>query len=146
MTEEDNDLQRMFAAQRAVDEGLAPSFSDSAAMAAAGDAARATRARKLASIPIRIVLSTIALSLVLCLAVWINQQQKRADERNHSLASHTDLQRVNQACDSLLVRINELDVDMMTRRNAVEQEMEWRTATDTLIPFESLSFNVRTSP
>ena len=142
---EDDDLKRMFEAQRKVDEGLTPSFGDiEAKLHAARDLTPAASDRKSVSLPVRIALSAIAVSVVIGLASWINTP--RPDERDVSSASQADLQKLNQVCDSLLVRIKELDPETMMKAGFVEPEMDWPTETDSLIPFETLSFSVRTSP
>jgi len=142
---EDNDLKRMFEAQRKVDERLTPSFDDIEAKSrAARDFTPAASDRKSVSWPVTVALSAIALSLVVGLASWINTS--RPDEPDVSSASHADLQKLNQVCDSLLVRINELDPETMEESSTVEQETDWPTGTDSLIPFETLRFNARKSP
>jgi len=142
MTEDDNDLKRMFEAQRMVDEGLAPSFGDVDAKShTARDLTPADFGRKSVSLPVLVALAATSLSVVIVLANWLNIPRP-----DGSTASPTDLQELNQVCDSLLVKIEELDLEMMTTVGTVAQEMDWPTGTDSLIPFEALSFNVRTSP
>ena len=78
------------------------------------------------------------------LATWINTP--RPDEPDVFSASQADLQRLNQVCDSLLARVKELDPETMTKAGTVEREMDWPTGTDSLMPVETLSSNIRTSP
>ena len=115
---EDNDLRRMFEAQRKVDERLAPLFDDIEAKShAARDFTPVASDRESVSLPVRIALSAIALSMVIGLVSWINTP--RPDEPNVSSASQADLQKLNQVCDSLLVRIKELNPETMTKADAV---------------------------
>jgi hypothetical protein len=138
---EDNELKRMFKAQRKVDERLAPSFADIQAKSqAARDCTAGPAGRQSRSV---VVVAAMTLTVV-GLVSWINTP--RPDEPDVSSASQADLQKLNQVCDSLLVRIKELDPETMTKAGTVEQAMDWPTGTDSLIPFETLIFNVRTSP
>jgi hypothetical protein len=148
---EDYDLKQMFDAQRKVDEGLAPSFDYLEAKShAVSDITSTASDRKFMSLPVpatslpTIALSAIALSVVIGFASWINIS--RQNEPDVSLASQADLQKLNQACDSLQVKIRELDPETMMKAGTVEQRMDWPTGTDSLIPFATLSFNGRTSP
>ena len=45
-----------------------------------------------------------------------------------------------------LEKIEELDPEKIVNVEATQQEMEWPTGTDSLMPFDSLSFNRGTSP
>jgi len=133
---EDNDLKRMFEAQRKVDEGLAPAFDDiEAKLHPASNFRSAASDRKFGSLPVPVALSAIGLTVVIGLAIWNNTP--RPDEPDVSSASQADLQKLNRICDLLLVRIEEQDSETMTSAGTVEQEMDWPTGTDSLIPFET---------
>ena len=142
---DDDLLRRMFEAQRKLDEELAPSFEDvEAKTPAVRQIAPAAADGQSTSLLARVALSAVALVLVVGLTSWI--RAPRPEGPTLTSASSADMQRLNQTCDSLLVTINALDSATMTDADAVGQEMVWRTGTDSMLPFETLRFDVETLP
>lgn len=133
---EDIDLQQMFQATREIDEAMAPSFDELKAMQPVESEARPlTVDPGPKSSPISVALSAIAAYVVVGISFWIYARLTETPQR--SVSPHEQMVKLDQICDSLLATLDQSEF---------EPEMEWPTETDTLIPFETLSFHTRTSP
>ena len=143
---DDSDLKRMFDAQRKIDKGRAPSFEDIHSVSSVSrDTSPGRSVNESASLLVAVTVSVIALSVVIAIFTWTNIPQP--DVQRALPTTQTDLQKLYQVCDSLLVTISEMDSTTNARPNhETDEEMDWPTETDSLIPFDTLSFNVRTSP
>ena len=145
MVSEDSDLKQMFDAQRKIDEAIAPSFDDMQVKShpSPADSTTATPFMPLPRYAATLVIASLAL-----LVVFVFSNYPQRESRRVSSMEQVDEQRLNRLCDSLLVAIERLD---SRSRPTVGQEskiqrMEWPTVTDSLIPFDTFSFNSRTIP
>jgi len=143
---EDRDLRRLFDAQRTMDEALAPSFDDlHTEVFVSPSVSRGSPVHESPARPVAVALLAIALSGAVGYFTWTGIRQP--DEPLAPATAQADLQELNRVCDSLLITIRELDRAADTRPNPVTTpEMEWPTGTDSLMPFNALTFNTRTSP
>ncbi len=141
----DSDLKRMFDDQRKVDEGLAPSFDDiHAASVASHNNSPGSIVHQSLSLSFVVAGSVIGLSVVIAILAWTYTPQP--DVSYLPARTQTDLRKLHQTCDALLVTIREMDSPASTQSSQeTDWEMEWSTETDVLIPFDTLSFNIRTS-
>ena len=147
---DDSDLKKMFDATRKVDEGLTPSFSDLYANsqgehgtmpASSGGVSGSLPGWRMVS---AIGASVGALLLVIGLAIWVGT--KRPDRPEVASVSRSNLLKLNQVCDSILIRVSEQHSGSESQAGELARDMEWQTETDLLLPSETLSFNVRNSP
>ena len=142
---ENDDLIRMYEAQRKLDEGLTPSFTTVATKSRLAPNSAVANSRRWAALSaIRVAASVIAASAAIAIVVWINSP--RQEELRTSSASQNDLSKLNQVCDSILDRLQESAVETATIADGMNQDMQWHSGTDLLMPFETLSFHRRTLP
>ena len=94
---------------------------------------------------VAIAVSVLALFVVIGFFAWTSVSQP--DERSAPATAQAELQKLNRVCGSLLVTIREVDSGTNAQANQqIDQEMEWPTGTDSLIPFDTLAFNARNLP
>ncbi len=63
-----------------------------------------------------------------------------------STVARAELERLNRVCDALLATIGRSDSGTTVQSDdEIDQEMVWPTGTDSLISFDTLSFNDRTA-
>jgi len=128
-------LKRMVHATRKIDEEIAPSFEDLLASMPSDPPSASETDSSIGFLPVRILVSAIAACLVVTLSIWI--YTRTIERQEFAETPHDQMVRLNQLCDSMLTRID---------KSGSASEMDWYTETDTLIPFETLRFQSRTSP
>ena len=139
---DDNDLKRMFDAQRIIDAQSAPAFDEIASPidSTVGPVTVVSNAKSsLASVSF--ALSAIVLSAVVGFRIWLSTAH--LDKPNTSSTSLNAMRRLDQVSDSVLLRIKDLDPEILQNVGNAMNEMVWPTGTDSLIPFDTLTTNFR---
>ncbi len=133
---DDSDLQRMFDAQREFDEGTAPSF----------DLMHA-RAGSRVGYPHSLWPKVAAMCVVAALVLFVVfLRDSGPPGENASRVAEDDLERLNQRCESLLVSIRQAEFESTESNDQdLNPQMVWPTITASLMPFETLALDTRTS-
>lgn len=142
------DLERMFAAQRTVDETLVPPFDEFK-----NDFGEESHVDRAATQPRRVVLPLFLgrAAIVLCLLMFIGIMVTPGPQSSPTTdVLHRELEQLDAQCDAMLKSIGEMEITQAVAQHpdpeVSDQKMAWRTETDSLIPFESLTFNTRNLP
>ena len=140
---EDNDLRRMFDAQREMDQKFAPSFDEIRGESAIRQAPLPTRRPA----PVTVLACALSLLILVGVIVWSRLGSQTDQVSAITTQVPVELQHLNRVCDSMLLTIQNVefsDSTQTTRETA--DEIEWPTVTKSLLPFDSLALHTRNQP